>query len=64
MKEPLSRRLGHERGAFCTAAALAEDHHARWIATELSNVVAHPLQSKHEIELACIAGVLKALARQ
>ncbi len=49
---------------FAAAAGFAKDRDVVWIAAERSDVVAHPLECKHQIEHAGIAGVCQLLTAE
>ena len=57
MEEAVSRRHGHERGAFGATSRLAKDQDAGRVAAELGDVLAHPFERENQVEHAHIAGV-------
>ena len=63
MEQAGSRGSGHQRRALGSAARLAEDEHARWIAAKLGDIFAHPLERQHQVKLSRIAR-LRILGRQ
>ena len=57
VEQPLGGRHVHHADDFAAATGLAEDHHVRGIAAEGFDVLLHPLQRRHQIGRARVAGV-------
>jgi hypothetical protein len=63
MEEACGCRHRHQGRALGSSAGLTEDENARRVAAEVGDVVPDPLEGEHEIELACVAGVAKKVAK-
>ena len=55
VEETLGGRHGHQGRDFCAPAGLAENRDVAWIAAEGCDVVAHPLERRHQVQLAGVA---------
>jgi hypothetical protein len=60
VEEALRRRHRHQDGHLGAATRLAEDRHLACVTTEVADVVAHPLQRRHQVEHAGVASVGEA----
>ena len=65
VEEALRGRHVHQADDLAAAAGLPEDHDVAGIAAEALDVVVHPLQRRHEVGGAGVAGVrvLRAIGR-
>jgi hypothetical protein len=63
MEQAFRGRRREQRRGFRSAAGLPEDHHARRIAAERRDVVAHPLERRHHVHDAAHARALEFLGR-
>ena len=64
MEQPIGHGRGHQRGDLRAATGLAEHHHLAGVTAKGAGILAHPVESEHEVPLPGIAAIGKMAREQ